>query len=83
MRIEIKVIPKNSRARLIFDGNRLKAYLNSPPADGRANEELVRRLAEKFGVSKSEIEIVRGKSSQNKIVDIMGVSEEEIRKALR
>ena len=81
-RVEIKVIPKSRRSELKKIGKTLKAWLKSAPEDGKANEELVLMLAEKLGVPKSSIEISRGIASRNKLVDIVGVSAEEIEKIL-
>jgi uncharacterized protein YggU (UPF0235/DUF167 family) len=63
-------------------GKSLKAWLKSAPEDGKANEELVRMLADKLGLKKSAIEIVSGFSSRNKNVDISGISVEDIEKIL-
>jgi len=81
-RISIKVIPKSGRSELKMVGKTLKAWLKSAPADGKANEELVRTLADKLKIAKSNIEISSGFSSRNKIVDIVGVTQEEIEKIL-
>jgi len=81
-RLTVKVIPKSGRSALKFEGNLLKVWLKATPEDGKANEELVRTLADKFGISRSEIEIVRGFSSKNKLVDISGISVEEIKKTV-
>lgn len=81
-RLVIKVIPKSGRSELKKSGNSIKAWLTSAPEDGKANEELVRMLADKFDVSKSAISLVKGKTSRNKVVDIVGVSVEEIEKIL-
>lgn len=81
-RLSVKVIPKSGRSELKFEGKTLKAWLKSAPEDGKANEELVRTLADKLGAPKTCIEIVRGFSSKNKIVDISGISTEEIEKSL-
>lgn len=81
-RVSIKVIPKSGRSELKRVGNSLKAWLKSAPEDGKANDELVRILADKLNVRKSEIEIVSGFSSRNKVVDIVGVSATDIEKIL-
>ncbi|TGN17667.1 DUF167 domain-containing protein [Leptospira idonii] len=40
--------------------------LNSPPVDGKANEELIRRIAEEFHIAKSKVSILSGLSSKKK-----------------
>ncbi|MFZ2192908.1 MAG: DUF167 domain-containing protein [Candidatus Moraniibacteriota bacterium] len=71
MRVYIKVIPRASKNSVekISEGE-YKVKLTAPPVDGKANEALVKLLAEYFGVAKSEISIVGGKSTQRKMVDI-------------
>lgn len=80
--VPIKVIPKSGRSELKKVGNSLKVWLKSAPTDGKANAELVRILADKLKIAKSRIEIVSGFSSRNKIVDILGVTQEDIEKIL-
>lgn len=48
-----------------------KVWLTAPPVDGEANKMLIKILADFFEVSKSEVEIVGGKSARIKIVDII------------
>ncbi len=70
MVIQVKVKPNSRQPRLerAADGS-LTAYLKSPPVEGRANEELIERLAEHFGVPKSRIRIKSGASSRTKLVE--------------
>lgn len=51
-------------------GNRVKIRLAAPPVGGAANDELVRFLAETFGVPKRQVTIVGGASSRQKRVRI-------------
>ena len=71
MRIYIKVIPRSSQNKVekISEGE-FKVWLTAPPVDGEANLALIKLLSDYFQVSKSEIEIVGGKSARIKIVDI-------------
>lgn len=75
MRMTIKVIPKSGRQDVKIEGDKAKVWLKSAPANGKANEELVRVLAEYFDVATSMVEIRSGLSSKKKIVDIMGVKD--------
>ena len=51
-------------------GDALKIRLAAPPVDGKANEELLRYLADVFGVSRRNVMLVRGDSSRRKVVRI-------------
>ena len=70
-RIKVKPNSKNPRIDEEPDGS-LTVYLKSPPIEGRANEELVARVAEHFGVPKSRVRIKSGVASRNKLVEIDG-----------
>lgn len=70
--IAVRVKPNSRRPRLepAADGA-LIAHLHSPPREGRANQELLRRLAEHFSVPQSRIRIRSGAASRNKLVEIL------------
>jgi len=71
MKKQVKVKPNSKQQKIeeAPDGS-LTAHLKSPPVDGKANEELIKLLAEKFDVPKSKISIKSGLSSKNKLVEI-------------
>jgi len=71
MQKKVKVKP-NSKIQKIeeqADGS-LTVHLKSPPVDGKANQELIKLLAERFDVPKSYIRIKSGLSSRQKLVEI-------------
>ena len=57
--------------------------LTAPPVDGAANEALIALLAERLGLPKRSISIVSGVTGRQKIVEIVGMAEEEVEKRLR
>jgi uncharacterized protein len=71
MQKKVKVKPNSRQQKIEEDseGN-LTVHLKSPPVDGKANEELIRLLADKFDVPKSSIRIKSGLSSREKVVVI-------------
>ncbi|WP_413173447.1 DUF167 domain-containing protein [Anabaena azotica] len=71
MQKKVKVKPNSKQQRITEqeDGS-LIVHLKSPPVDGKANEELIKLLAEKFDVPKSDIRIKSGLSSRQKLVEI-------------
>ncbi len=72
MRIYVKVSPRSSKNEItkVSEGE-YKVKLTAPPVDGAANVMLVKILAEYFNVSKSQVQIVGGKTARTKIVDIL------------
>ncbi len=53
-------------------GNALKIKLATPPIDGRANEALIKFLAQLFAVPKSNINLNHGHTSRHKRLCIHG-----------
>lgn len=65
--IEIKVTPRSGRSAFVLDTSRkLKAFLKSPPEDGKANKELIKLLAQALSCPQSAITIVSGATSRSK-----------------
>ncbi|MBD2294221.1 DUF167 domain-containing protein [Anabaena sphaerica FACHB-251] len=71
MQKKVKVKPNSKQQKIAEqeDGS-LTVNLKSPPVDGKANEELIKLLAEKFNVPKSSIRIKSGLSSRQKLIEI-------------
>jgi hypothetical protein len=76
---EVRVAPRASRDRVVgvHDGV-LKVALTAPPVDGAANEALRKLLAKELGVSKSDVQIVRGERSRTKLISVRGVDERNV-----
>jgi uncharacterized protein (TIGR00251 family) len=60
----------------------VKISLKTPPVDGKANEALLRFLAEVLGVRKVDVELVSGAGSRSKVVRVHGRSGAELLAAL-
>jgi uncharacterized protein len=70
------VIPASKRNQLVgylADGS-LKIKIKAKPIEGRANSEIINFLAGLFEIKKSEIDIISGQTSRNKIVRIHGIN---------
>lgn len=75
----VRVRPQAQRSMFkkpLADGT-LKIDLKAVAEDGQANAELVRFLAEEFGVAGSAVEIVSGQISRSKVVRITGETADE------
>ncbi len=53
-------------------GDALKIRLAAPPIEGRANEALLRFVAELFAVPLRNVELLRGAQSRHKMVKVTG-----------
>jgi uncharacterized protein (TIGR00251 family) len=54
-------------------GDALKIRVAAPPADGAANDELIRFLAARLGLPRSAIAITSGQTGRRKTVSISGL----------
>ncbi|MDZ7957601.1 MAG: DUF167 domain-containing protein [Aulosira sp. DedQUE10] len=68
-KVKVKPNSKQQKIEEQTDGS-LSVHLKSPPVDGKANEELIKLLAEKFNIPKSHIRIKLGATSRAKLVEI-------------
>lgn len=69
--LQIKVKPRSRVSELVeaADGTWV-ARLKAPPVDGKANEELVGLVADKFGCRKAAVTIKAGASGRTKLVKV-------------
>ena len=82
-RITVKVQPRAKATRLAGKlGDAYKLQLAAPPVDGEANDECVRFFAELMRVPKARVRIVIGLTSRLKVVEIDGVAQEAVDRAL-
>lgn len=70
--ITVRVKPGSRKGPLVDTGGdgEMTVFLRERAVDGKANQGLIRVLAEHFGVPKSRVSIVRGHSARTKIVEI-------------
>ncbi len=71
--LQLHVQPGAKRSELAgLHGDALKVRLAAPPIEGRANEALLRFVAELFAVPQRNVELVRGAQSRHKAVRVQG-----------
>jgi uncharacterized protein YggU (UPF0235/DUF167 family) len=82
-KLNVKVTPGASRdciaGRL---GDTLKIRVTALAERGKANAAVEATLAEALGVPQASIRVVRGKTSQRKVVEVVGLSEAEVQRRL-
>jgi uncharacterized protein (TIGR00251 family) len=82
--ISIRIQPRSKKIGI--NGNHdgaLKIGVNSPPIDGRANEELTALLAEFLDVPKRSISIIKGVLARDKKVLVTGVLANNVAELLK
>jgi len=81
--LSIRIQPRASKNEITWmENGGLKIRLTAPPVDGAANEALIRFLAETLSVTKSQVDIVSGHTSRDKIVRISGVGNADAERLL-
>lgn len=63
-------------------GDALKIRLAAPPVDGKANEALVKFVAEVLGLPKSAVNLKSGQTSRRKVLEVTGSDSQAIARLL-
>jgi uncharacterized protein (TIGR00251 family) len=71
--IAVRVTPRASKNEIvgILNDGTVKIRLTAPPVEGKANDALVKFLAEVLDVAKSRIDIVAGATGRDKLVSVL------------
>jgi len=72
MKIFVKVKPraKIEKVERVDDKN-FTVFVKEPPIKGRANQAIIRALAEYFKTSSSRVKIISGHTSKQKVIEII------------
>ncbi len=72
MFIKVKVFPEEKENKILKKNkDSFSIWVKEKAGQGRANRKVVEILAEFFNVGRSEIRLVRGAKTRNKIFDII------------
>lgn len=68
----IRVIPRAKQNSITVDADgTIRVHTTTAPTDGKANDAVIRALAEYWQKPKSAIRIIRGQTSHNKVIEII------------
>jgi uncharacterized protein (TIGR00251 family) len=82
-RISLRVAPGAARAKVVGrHGEAWKVRVTAAPENGKANDAVVRLLADALSVPQADIAIVSGHSSRDKLVTLAGIGPDEIERRL-
>jgi uncharacterized protein (TIGR00251 family) len=82
-RVRLRVAPGAQRPGVVGrHGGAWKVRVASPPEGGRANEAVVRLIAETLGVPRKAVTLVSGHSVRDKIVELAGIHPSQIEQRL-
>jgi len=83
MPISVRVQPDARKSELLgFSDGVWQVKVSAPPVKGKANAALIALLSDVLGVGKSQLSIIKGHTSRNKVIAVHGLSEVEITKRL-
>jgi len=79
----IKVHPRAKKNAITgeLDGA-LKLSLTAPPIEGKANDACIEFFAKLLKVPRSSVTIASGQTSRNKVIRVLGLSAEEVRRRI-
>ena len=82
-RLQLRVSPGAARSVVVGrHGAGWKVRVAAAPEDGKANDALVRLLADTLGVAARDVEIVSGHASRDKIVALAALEPDETERLL-
>jgi uncharacterized protein len=82
-RVRLRVSPGATRAGVVGrHGDAWKVRVTAPAEAGRANEAVVRLLADTLALPRTSVTLVSGHSARDKIVELAGVEPEDIERRL-
>jgi uncharacterized protein (TIGR00251 family) len=56
--------------------------VTAPPVEGKANDAVRKLIAKRLGVAPTLVSVVRGGSSRDKVIEVAGMDDAELRRAL-
>ena len=70
--LPVRIQPRASKDEIVGEYNgALKIKLTSPPVEGEANRRCVEYLSKKLKIAKSQMEIIKGEKSKDKLIKII------------
>jgi uncharacterized protein (TIGR00251 family) len=82
-RVRLRVAPGASHSGVVGRfGDAWKVRVSAPPEGGRANDAVVRLLAETLAVSVDDVKLVSGHGGRDKIVELAGIEPNQIEQRL-
>jgi len=71
MKIQVKVKPSSKTDEIGQEGDSFIVKVKESPREGKANQAVIRLLAEHFSVPKSQVRILSGFRSRNKVIEVV------------
>jgi len=71
MKIQVKVKPNSKTEEVSQERDSFIVNVKEPPREGKANQAVIKLLAEHFGVPQSQVRILSGFRSRNKVMEVV------------
>ncbi|MCA9376561.1 DUF167 domain-containing protein [Candidatus Nomurabacteria bacterium] len=68
--MSIRVYPRKKHQKVILKGDKIHIHVRSVPDKSLANKETIQLLAEHFQIPSSNVRIISGTRSRDKLVEI-------------
>ncbi len=81
-RLSVRVRAGVSSDEISMEGDVLHVRLTARPVAGQANKRLIRLLARHLSVRQADVVILHGHTSRDKLIEVTGVSDAELRARL-
>lgn len=80
--LAVRVTPRASRNEIVevLNDGTIKVHLTAPPVEGKANEALIRFLADILDIPKSRLEVVAGAGGRDKIISVIDMDADTLQK---
>jgi len=72
MIIKVRIVPRSKKTKVEYFSGGLKVYAIQPAIEQKANKELISILSKYYNIRKSNISIIKGFKSRDKVVEIRG-----------
>ena len=84
MKLLLKVVPGASRDEISgWLGDSLKVRVRAPAESGKANAAVIKILASRLELHLRAVTIISGGAAAHKIIEIHGLTDDEVRKKLK
>lgn len=70
MKIRVKMKPNSRTEELGQEDDSFIVKVKEPPREGKANQAVIKLLAQHFGVPQSQVRIISGLRSRNKVIEV-------------
>jgi uncharacterized protein (TIGR00251 family) len=70
LKIRVNVKPNSKTEEVSQEGGNFTIRVKEPAKEGKANQAVIKLLARHFGVCQSQVRILSGLTSRNKLIEV-------------